>query len=324
MFWRIIFCAQIFEIYEDIPLWMQYVSAMPEAVLSQTIIYLFFRFASDRIKLMFGAGYIYTDGYAYQSGSAIGARVTAIVMAEAVILGACAALFGGLRLGAELPKGEAVVMNIRMFMLIMCIALPIAIVINEIIARTIVIPTNRMAAVMRQYFGADTLKRRASVNELERLDIKSNDEIGDLYKDLLRMVEQMSDYIDTLQKKSELEAQIAQQTEMNVHLTHEFMVALAKTVDAKDHYTSGHSMRVAKYSREIAKRLGKSEEEQENILAMGLLHDIGKIGVSELIINKTSRLTDEDPRQGGSKASDWKSQRHSRPSGRDGAVRGSG
>lgn len=77
-------------------------------------------------------------------------------------------------------------------------------------------------------------------------------------------------------------------------LTREMMIALSKTVDAKDHYTNGHSQRVAKYSKEIARRLGKSEEEQEKIYEMGLLHDIGKIGVSEEIINKTSRLTDEE------------------------------
>lgn len=77
-------------------------------------------------------------------------------------------------------------------------------------------------------------------------------------------------------------------------LTHEMMLALSQTVDAKDHYTNGHSLRVAKYAKEIARRMGKDPEEQEKIYEMGLLHDIGKIGVSEEIINKTGRLTDEE------------------------------
>ena len=72
------------------------------------------------------------------------------------------------------------------------------------------------------------------------------------------------------------------------------MLALAQAVDAKDHYTNGHSQRVAAYSAEIARRMGKSKGEQDDIYAMGLLHDVGKIGVSEAIINKTSR-TDKDP-----------------------------
>ena len=77
-------------------------------------------------------------------------------------------------------------------------------------------------------------------------------------------------------------------------LSREVMLALSKAVDAKDHYTNGHSSRVAEYAKEIAKRMGKSEKEQEEIYELGLLHDIGKIGVSEEIINKEGRLTDEE------------------------------
>ncbi len=70
--------------------------------------------------------------------------------------------------------------------------------------------------------------------------------------------------------------------------------ALAYTIDAKDRYTSGHSQRVANYSRELAKRLGKSKEEQEIIYYAGLLHDVGKIRVPEEVINKPGKLTDEE------------------------------
>ena len=75
-------------------------------------------------------------------------------------------------------------------------------------------------------------------------------------------------------------------------LFEETVMALAKTIDAKDAYTRGHSQRVARYARHIAHRLGWLEEEQRKIYFMGLLHDIGKIGVPEAIINKTTRLTD--------------------------------
>ena len=77
-------------------------------------------------------------------------------------------------------------------------------------------------------------------------------------------------------------------------LTREMMIALSKAVDAKDHYTNGHSERVAWYARELARRLGKSEAEQEQIYEMGLLHDIGKIGVSEDIINKPAHLSTDE------------------------------
>ena len=73
--------------------------------------------------------------------------------------------------------------------------------------------------------------------------------------------------------------------------------ALVRTIDAKDRYTNGHSLRVAEYSKEIAKRMKKSEKEQENIYYTGLLHDVGKIRVPEAVINKPGKLTDEEYEQ---------------------------
>ncbi len=72
------------------------------------------------------------------------------------------------------------------------------------------------------------------------------------------------------------------------------VTALAGTVDAKDAYTNGHSRRVAQYSRDIAKKLGCSEQFSKDIYFMGTLHDIGKIGIPDHIINKKGRLTDEE------------------------------
>ena len=77
-------------------------------------------------------------------------------------------------------------------------------------------------------------------------------------------------------------------------LSYQAMETLAHTIDAKDNYTSGHSTRVAKYAREIAKRMGKDEKTQNSIYFMGLLHDIGKIGIKDDIINKPGRLTEEE------------------------------
>ncbi|MBR5336653.1 MAG: response regulator [Lachnospiraceae bacterium] len=70
--------------------------------------------------------------------------------------------------------------------------------------------------------------------------------------------------------------------------------SLATTIDAKDRYTSGHSQRVADYSVRIAKKLGKSEDEQRVIFYAGLLHDVGKIRVSADVLNKPGRLTEEE------------------------------
>ena len=77
-------------------------------------------------------------------------------------------------------------------------------------------------------------------------------------------------------------------------LTIQALESLAMTVDANDHYTSGHCVRVARYSREIGKRLGHSEKEQGSLYYKGLLHDVGKIGIPDSIVNKQGELTAEE------------------------------
>ena len=78
--------------------------------------------------------------------------------------------------------------------------------------------------------------------------------------------------------------------EMNIQV----VSALASAIDAKDTYTNGHSSRVADYSRMIAERAGYSKNEQDEVYMMGLLHDVGKIGVPDEVINKPARLSDEE------------------------------
>jgi len=70
--------------------------------------------------------------------------------------------------------------------------------------------------------------------------------------------------------------------------------ALAATVDAKDHYTYGHSKKVSKYATDIAEALGYSQERIATLRAAALLHDIGKIGVSDRLLMKSGPLSDEE------------------------------
>ncbi len=72
------------------------------------------------------------------------------------------------------------------------------------------------------------------------------------------------------------------------------MTAFSEALDAKDEYTSGHSHRVAVYAKEIMKRLGGNEEEQDEAYFTGLLHDVGKIRVPDAVINKPGKLTQEE------------------------------
>lgn len=70
--------------------------------------------------------------------------------------------------------------------------------------------------------------------------------------------------------------------------------ALAAAIDAKDHYTFGHSQRVAEYSSILSREMGMDQSHQEIIREAALLHDIGKIGVPEEVLNKKGRLDDEE------------------------------
>lgn len=80
--------------------------------------------------------------------------------------------------------------------------------------------------------------------------------------------------------------------EERVQLSLKTFETLARALDAKDKYTNGHAERVSIYSTILAKKLGYSEEEIEKLKYEALLHDIGKIGVPDSILNKPDKLTD--------------------------------
>ena len=100
--------------------------------------------------------------------------------------------------------------------------------------------------------------------------------------------------IDLNHLQKDLALEVEKKTKENADLFLHIVEALADAIDAKDTYTNGHSGRVATYAREIAHRYGYSPKREKNIYMMGLLHDIGKIGVPDAIINKPARLTDEE------------------------------
>ncbi len=78
------------------------------------------------------------------------------------------------------------------------------------------------------------------------------------------------------------------------NITVESIQAIARTIDAKDEYTNGHSIRVGAYSKVIAENMGMSQDEVDNIYYIALLHDIGKIAIPDSILNKPGRLTDDE------------------------------
>lgn len=100
--------------------------------------------------------------------------------------------------------------------------------------------------------------------------------------------------IDLNHLQENLSEEVEKKTRENEALFLDVVSALAASIDAKDTYTNGHSSRVANYSREIAHRYGYSGSREREIYMMALLHDVGKIGIPDAIINKPARLSDDE------------------------------
>lgn len=119
--------------------------------------------------------------------------------------------------------------------------------------------------------------------------------VADIMIQRVSRILELSRLQNDLQKEVEKETRKAEERRRQVErLSDQIISALAETIDAKDTYTNGHSLRVAKYSVEIARRAGKPQEEQERIYYMGMLHDIGKIGIPDSIITKNSSLSEKE------------------------------
>lgn len=106
--------------------------------------------------------------------------------------------------------------------------------------------------------------------------------------DLIRL---QADLAHEVEKKTQ---EVTAQHEKLEKISMQIVTALSGAIDAKDTYTNGHSTRVAEYSKEIARRSGLSEKAQDDLYMIGLLHDVGKIGIPDAIINKPAKLSDEE------------------------------
>ena len=92
----------------------------------------------------------------------------------------------------------------------------------------------------------------------------------------------------------DLQAKVAETTRRYQELALESIFAIVNIIEAKDEITEGHSVRVAGYSHALAEAMGYSKERVDEVYQTGLLHDVGKIGIPDLILKKEGKLTSEE------------------------------
>lgn len=137
-------------------------------------------------------------------------------------------------------------------------------------------------------------KSAQKVRQNERKLAESNKELVLLNEDLKKLNEEIKTQMQIQMELKIKEEKMAQQKKQAEEMTLLLVKTLSDTIEAKDGYLHGHSDRVSLYSAMIAKEMGLPEEEVEQIRYAATLHDIGKIGVPDTILNKPSRLTDEE------------------------------
>ncbi|MBS4026039.1 MAG: HD-GYP domain-containing protein [Clostridia bacterium] len=131
-------------------------------------------------------------------------------------------------------------------------------------------------------------------NKLETLALEL-EESKELAKAKERLLLIHIDEMEILYGK--LNEQVEELNRKNKQLRESFLrtiESLAISVEAKDYYTNGHSKRVAYYCKIMASEMGLSTQEKEELELAGLVHDIGKIGISEKVLQKPSKLSDEE------------------------------
>ncbi|MFH0769276.1 MAG: HD domain-containing phosphohydrolase [Chloroflexota bacterium] len=118
--------------------------------------------------------------------------------------------------------------------------------------------------------------------------------LDDVLLSVERALEKRRLELENREYRKHLEDKVAEQAEKIRVSFLNALRALAYALEAKDGYTSGHSRRVADISASIARELGLPQESIDRIVLAALVHDIGKIGVRESVLNKPGRLTREE------------------------------
>lgn len=129
---------------------------------------------------------------------------------------------------------------------------------------------------------------------IKRLDIQGYCEKSDKFDQLLLLIESGIKAVSQMKLIKNINNELQSTYDKLESAYMETIEILRFTVEAKDSYTRGHSDRVSEYSELIGKTLGLSEADLKTLKIGGLFHDIGKIGIPDNILLKTSKLNDDE------------------------------
>lgn len=127
----------------------------------------------------------------------------------------------------------------------------------------------------------ESLQQAMAAVQAGDFDYRAEDTYSDEFS---RLVEGFNHMVDGLKEREKRNNQLLQS----------YFITLAATLDARDHYTAGHSQRVAEYAVQIGRLAGWEAADIDTLHKSALLHDIGKIGVRDAVLLKEGKLTEEE------------------------------
>ena len=156
----------------------------------------------------------------------------------------------------------------------------------------IVRPVNQIAAVSASFAAESDETRKGSLDQIRTLDIRTGDEVENLYHSVRKMSEDVVAYIDDAQKK----------TEQIDRLQNGLILVLADLVESRDKCTGNHVRNTAAYAKLIMEKMRQTGKHTDELTDSYLyevensapLHDVGKIQIPDALLNKPGKLTDEE------------------------------
>ena len=106
------------------------------------------------------------------------------------------------------------------------------------------------------------------------------------------MINRINHILQLTELMNDLEKKVEEKTAQIEQISFATIATIASMIEAKDSYTKGHSVRVSEYSARLAKKIGWSDQEVQNLKYIALLHDIGKIGIPDSVLNKPGKLSE--------------------------------